>query len=74
MNDTSPVQPTLLRLKHIIGDKNTPPIIPLSKSAWWYGVQQGKYPTPIKTGANTTVWRSDDIQELVDRMCSGEMA
>jgi len=40
-------------------------------SAWWYGVQQGKYLTPIKIGANTTVWRSDDIQELVDRMCSG---
>ena len=32
MNDNNPVQPTLLRLKHIIGDKTHPPIIPLSRS------------------------------------------
>ena len=70
MNDNAPVQPTLLRLKHIIGDGNTAPIIPISKSAWWEGVKQGKYPQPIKIGSNTTVWRSDDIQKLVDQLCA----
>ena len=74
MNDNNPVQPTLLRLKHIIGDKAHPPIIPLSRSAWQQGVKDGKYPSPIKIGANTTVWRSDDIQKLVDDMCAGKMS
>ena len=74
MNDNNPVQPTLLRLKRIIGDKTHPPIIPLSRSAWWQSVKDGKYPSPIKIGANTTVWRSDDIQKLVDDMCAGKMS
>ena len=74
MNDNNPVQPTLLRLKHIIGDKTHVPIIPLSRSGWWQGVKDGRYPSPIKIGANTTVWRSDDIQKLVDDMCAGKMS
>ena len=73
MNDDNPVQPTLLRLKHIIGNNTHPPITPLLRSAWWHGVKVGKYPSPIKIGANTTVWRSDDIQKLVDDMCAGKM-
>ena len=72
MNDNSPVQPTLLRLKHIIGDGSIAPIIPISKSAWWEGVKQGKYPQPIKLGSNTTDWRSHDIQQLVDKLCARE--
>lgn len=71
MNDNSPIQPTLLRLNQIIGDdkKNIPPIIPISKSAWWDGIKKGKYPKPIKLSANTTVWRSNHIKELIDSLC-----
>ena len=74
MSDMPAISPSFLRLKHIIGDGNTPPIIPISKSSWWDGVKKGKYPQPIKIGDNITVWRSDDIQQLVDRMCSGKNA
>ena len=28
----------------------------------------------ITIGANTTVWRSDDIQKLLDDMCAGNMS
>ena len=67
------IEPKFLRLKHILGDRksNPPikPIIPVSKSAWWEGVKQGKYPQPIKIGSNTTVWRSDHIKELIDSLC-----
>jgi len=73
MNDMPSISPSFLRLKHIIGDSNTPPIIPISKSSWWDGVKKGKYPQPTKIGDNITVWRSDDIQQLVDRLCSGEI-
>ena len=63
----------LLRLKHIIGDnKSTPPILPIlpiSKSSWWAGVKEGKYPKPIKIGNNITVWRSDEIQALISKIC-----
>ena len=71
MNDTSPVQPTLLRLKHIIGDKNTPPIIPLSKSAlvvWRFN--KAKYPHSYQDRLLTPLYGAQmTFQELVDRMC-----
>lgn len=60
---------SFLRLRQIIGDRKAEPpiqpIIPVSASAWWAGVKSGKYPKSIKIGPNTTVWRSEDIQQLV---------
>jgi prophage regulatory protein len=68
------VSVSLLRLKHIIGDAraNPPikPIIPVSKTAWWKGVAEGKYPQPIKISEKVTVWRSDQIEALIDQLCS----
>jgi prophage regulatory protein len=67
------IAPTFLRLKQIIGDDQSDPpisaIIPISKSAWWKGVKDGRYPSPIKLSSNVTVWRSDEIQALVDEVC-----
>ena len=69
--------PRLLRLKQIIGDprSNPPiePIIPISKSAWWEGVKSGRYPKAIKLAANTTVWREDDVRDLVERISQSEL-
>ena len=66
------ISPRFLRLKHIIGDyKVTPPIpaiIPISKQLGGMGLKE-KYPKPVKIGSNTTVWRSDEIQKLVDNLC-----
>lgn len=45
-------------------------IIPISKSAWWQGCKDGRYPKPIKLGARTTVWRSADITALVRHLSS----
>ena len=57
-----------LRITHILGNPktNTPPIIPVSKSTWWAGVKEGRFPKPVKLGPNTTVWRVSDILELID--------
>ena len=71
------INPRFLRLKHIIGDyKAIPPIqpiIPVAKSTWWDGVKKGKYPKPYKIGKNITVWRSDEIQALVDDLCKNRV-
>lgn len=59
-----------LRLKQIIGDpKSDPPvpaIVPVSKSTWWEGIRQGRYPKPVKLGPNTTAWRVRDIRRLIE--------
>lgn len=61
-----------LRLAQIIGDAKAdppvPPIIPVSRSAWWYGVRDGRYPQGAKLGPNTTAWRVEDIRALIERL------
>ena len=58
----------LLRLKQILGDpKAVPPIepiIPVSRSHWWAGVKDGRYPQPIKLGPRITVWNASSIRAL----------
>ncbi len=57
-----------LRLPQIIGDKKRgiPPVVPVSKTAWWDGVKTGRFPKPVKLGPRTTAWRVDDIRRLID--------
>lgn len=43
-------------------------VIPISKSQFWLGVKNGRFPRPIKLGVKTTVWRVEDIRELIDRL------
>ena len=61
----------LLRLSQIIGkpDANppVPAIIPISKSAWWEGVRNGRFPKPIKLGPRTTAWRLADVLRLIEQ-------
>jgi len=45
-----------------------PPIIPISKSHWWAGVKDGRFPQPIKLGPRTTALRASDIQALVEQL------
>jgi len=58
-----------LRLSQIIGNpKATPPIpplIPVSKSTWWQGIKNGRFPKPVKLGPRTTAWRVCDIRALI---------
>lgn len=60
-----------LRLPQIIGNpKAQPPIpavIPISKSAWWQGIRDGRFPAPIKLGPRTTAWRVEDIRALIEQ-------
>ena len=63
-------QTGLFRLKAIIGDPeaNPPiaPLIPVSKSSWWQGVKDGRYPKPVKIGARCTAWRASDIYAYIN--------
>ncbi|RWO00959.1 AlpA family phage regulatory protein [Mesorhizobium sp.] len=41
--------------------------IPVSKSTWWAGVKDGRFPKPVKLGPRITAWRVDDIRALINR-------
>lgn len=59
-----------LRLPQIIGAPGAtppiPPLIPVSRSAWWAGVKSGRYPASVKLGPKTTVWKAEDIRRLIE--------
>ena len=40
--------------------------IPVSKSTWWAGVKDGRFPRPLKLGPRITVWRVEEIRALID--------
>ncbi|MFZ5428035.1 MAG: helix-turn-helix transcriptional regulator [Thermodesulfobacteriota bacterium] len=46
--------------------------IPVSRSAWWNGVKDGRYPAPVKLGPRTSAWHVGAIRELIDRLASGQ--
>lgn len=56
-----------VRLSQILGNKEMgiPPIIPISRSAWWSGVKSGRYPQPLKLSPKCTCWRVEDIRALI---------
>jgi len=62
MNQPRPLLPDtgFVRLPQILS------LIPISRSAWWAGVREGKFPKGIKLGSKTTVWRAEDIRALID--------
>ena len=69
---TSIPETGFLRLSQILGNPKsnppTPPIIPISKSSWWQGVSSGRYPAPLKLSPKVTVWRVEDIREMIARL------
>ena len=60
----------LLRINEVLQ------ILPVSRSAWWNGVREGRFPQPIKLGPRTTCWRYSEIMKLVsaDSIDNGEAA
>lgn len=61
-SDTQNTSPRLLRITEILAPTGP---IPVSKSTWWEGVRTGRFPRPVKLGPKITVWRSDEIIQLV---------
>ena len=40
-------------------------VFPVSKSTWWAGVKDGRYPQPVKLGPKITAWRVEDVRALI---------
>lgn len=46
-------------------------VIPISRSSWWAGVKDGRYPQSYKLG-NCTFWKADDIRQLIAEIAETE--
>jgi predicted DNA-binding transcriptional regulator AlpA len=57
-----------LRVRQIIGDneRGIVGIIPVSRSGWYQGVRDGRFPAPVQLmGRRAVAWRAEDIRNLV---------
>jgi predicted DNA-binding transcriptional regulator AlpA len=52
-----------LRLRAILAPAGP---IPVSRSTWWQGIKDGRFPKPLKLGKRVTVWRVEDIRRLIE--------
>jgi predicted DNA-binding transcriptional regulator AlpA len=58
MSNTVTTNDRLLRLPQVLQ------LIPISKSSWWLGIREGRYPKPIKLGPRISAWKESDIIAL----------
>jgi prophage regulatory protein len=66
MNTTQPAAADgFLRLPQVLER------IPISRSGWWQGVKDGRFPQPVKLSPRVTVWRAADIQAYIDAAGQG---
>lgn len=49
-------------------------LYPVSKSTWWSGIREGRYPHPVKLGERATAWRVEDIRALIESAASAKAA
>ena len=54
----------LLRLNEVLTR------VPISRSAWYAGVKDGKFPPPIKLGPKTSAWRESDVNRLIQDLAA----
>jgi predicted DNA-binding transcriptional regulator AlpA len=54
-----PSKDRLLRLPEVLAK------IPVSKSTWYSGVKDGRYPAPVRLGPRTVAWRESEIDALM---------
>jgi prophage regulatory protein len=58
-----------VRLREIIGPSG---VIPISRSSWYAGVKDGRFPKPVKLGPRISAWRVDEIRDFIHRLGSSQ--
>lgn len=43
-------------------------LIPISRSAWYKGIAEGRYPRSIKLSERAVAWRRFEIEALMERL------
>lgn len=58
-----------VRVKQIIAPVGP---LPISRSGFWAGVKAGKFPRSRKISTRVTVWRAEEINQLLAAIARGE--
>lgn len=41
-------------------------VLPISKTSFWMGVKEWRFPKPVKLGPRTSAWRVEEIRALIE--------
>ena len=52
----------VIRINGLASTRNKPGLLPVSPATVWRWSAEGKFPSPFKIGANTTVWDLDEVE------------
>ncbi|MCI1005188.1 AlpA family phage regulatory protein [Herbaspirillum sp. C7C8] len=55
----------LLRLPAVLN------LIPVGRSTWYAGINDGRYPEPVRLGRRCVAWRMRDIQKVLNQGGAG---
>ena len=47
-------------------------LLQISKSAWYKGCQDGRFPRPVRFGPRMPRWRVEDINALIEKAATAE--
>lgn len=62
----------MLRIWHILGTKERPGLLPISKASWYAGIADGRYPRPVQIGKRAVAWNSSEINALINSLCKNK--
>lgn len=51
-----------IRLKEVLR------FIPVSRSTWYTGIKEGRWPQPVKLSARVSAYRAEDIRKLISEL------
>jgi len=54
---------------HDVGFLRLPEVLklfPVSRSTWWAGIKEGRFPQPVKLSRRCVAWRITDVKGLIE--------
>ncbi len=64
-NERLPRSGGFMRLPQIVGPNG---LFPVSRSTWWQGIKEGRYPAPVKLSRRISAWNRSDIEDLLEKV------
>lgn len=46
-------------------------VLGISKTSFWQGIKDGRFPAPVKIGPRTSVWRVEAVRALIESVSTG---
>jgi len=66
MKESKPIQNVTEQPERLLRIKQVLEIIPVSRSGWWAGVKEGRFPQPIQLSKRVTCWRESSVRALAE--------